>query len=393
LESEAEAIIVLRKHLKFIALVVLAAIILWWFGRDLDWAEVSRSVRQSDWRLLGLAFAVVCVTYLLRAYRWGALLAPLTRVSLRELFVATTVGFSAVFLAGRAGEIVRPVVLPMRDRRVRPSASIVTIMVERICDMLAVVVVFAINLLWFTVPVARVAEFTHGRAGRFVLLMFTHGRIAGLLLLAVVALSLVGLAWFRRRSPSAIGWLDKRFHRWRLMPDRLGLAITSTLEQLARALGVLVNARELVVIVGWTSFIWLAITLANWLVLRAFGLPFGFREAIFVLGWALVGSLVPTPGGAAGAFHAATAFGLIVLGVPENQAAAVSIIIHLIDFGPALLFGFYYFLRGEISIKRLRQLASPEAVEHAVEDEMIAPAGSTRTDELDKTEDAEPMKV
>jgi glycosyltransferase 2 family protein len=382
----------LRKHLKFIALVLLAALILWWFGRGLDWTEVGRSVAQSDWRLLSLAFAIVCLTYLLRAYRWGALLAPLTPASLRELFVSTTVGFSGVFLAGRAGEVVRPVVLPMRDRRVRPSASFVTIMVERICDVLAVVVVLAINLLWFSVPVERVAEFTHGRAGRFVLLMFAHGYMAGLLLLAGVALSLVALAWFRRRSPSAIGWLDRRFKRWRLMPDRLGRAITSLLEQLARALSVLANARELIVIAGWTALLWFAITLANWLVLRAFGLPFGLKEALFVMGWSLIGSLVPTPGGAAGAFHAATAFGLIVLGVPANEAAAVSIIIHLIDFGPALLFGFYYFLRGEISITRLRQLASSEAVEHAVEDEMIEPVGAT-ADNLKEAEHVEPIKA
>jgi uncharacterized protein (TIRG00374 family) len=381
----------LRKQLKFIALLLLAVLIFWWFWRrlGLTWAEVSASVAQSDWRLLALAFSVVCFTYLLRAFRWGALLAPLTPTSLRELFVATTVGFSAVFLVGRAGEVVRPAVLPLRDRRVRPSASFVTIMVERICDMLAVIVVVALNLLWFSLPVERVAEFAHGRAGRFVLLMFEHGHVAGILLLVGVALSLVALGWFRRRSPSAINWLDQRFKRWRLMPKRLGHAITSTLEQLARALRVLADARELVVIVGWTSMIWVAITLANWLVLRAFGLPFGLKEAAFVMGWSLIGSLVPTPGGAAGAFHAATAFGLIVLGVAEAQAAAASIIIHLIDFGPAVIFGFYYFLRGDINIGRLRLLTSTEAVEHAVEDEEIAPLGKTEG----STEEAEPVKA
>jgi hypothetical protein len=385
----------LRKYLKFIALLLLAVLIFWWFWRrlGLTWDEVRDSVAQSDWRLLALAFVVICVTYGLRAFRWGALLAPLTPVSLRELFVATTVGFSALFLVGRAGEVVRPVVLPLRDRRVRPSASFVTIMVERICDMLAVVVVVAINLLWFSVPAERVAEFAHGRAGRFVVLMFEHGHVAGLLLLIGVALSLVGLAWFRRRSPSAINWLDQRFKRWRFMPKRLGHAVTSTLEQLARALSVLADARELVVIVGWTSLIWLAITLANWLVLRAFGLPFGLKEAVFVMGWSLIGSLVPTPGGAAGAFHAATAFGLIVLGVSENQAAAASIVVHLIDFGPAVLFGLYYLLRGDINIGRLRQLSSSEAVEHAVEDEEIAPVGATRGDTEGQTEEAEPVKV
>ena len=76
------------------------------------------------------------------------------------------------------------------------------------------------------------------------------------------------------------------------------------------------------------------------------------------MGWSLVGSLVPTPGGAAGAFHAATAAGLIFLGAAREQAAAVSIILHLVVFAPAVLFGLYYLLRGDIRFKRLRQLTS-----------------------------------
>jgi hypothetical protein len=115
----------------------------------------------------------------------------------------------------------------------------------------------------------------------------------------------------------------------------------------------------------------LTITLANWLVLLAFGLPFGFKETIFVLGWGIVGSLVPTPGGAAGAFHAVTAAGMMFLGVAREQAAAASIVIHLVDFAPALLFGLYYVLRGDVTISRVRELSSSEAVEHAVEDEEL----------------------
>jgi uncharacterized membrane protein YbhN (UPF0104 family) len=147
----------------------------------------------------------------------------------------------------------------------------------------------------------------------------------------------------------------------------------SILEQLASALRVLVDARELAVTVGWSALVWLGITLANLLVLRAFGLPFGITETIFVLGWSLVGSLVPTPGGAAGAFHAATAAGLIFLGVPRDTAAAISIVLHVVDFGPALIFGIYYIIRGDINLSRLRALTSSESVERAVEDEPILP--------------------
>ncbi|MFN2512705.1 MAG: lysylphosphatidylglycerol synthase transmembrane domain-containing protein [Pyrinomonadaceae bacterium] len=349
-----------RKYVEFGALCALAVGILWWFGRQLNWGEVRLAVSHSNPYLLSLAVLIICLAYLLRSYRWGALLAPLGPTKLSHLFAATTVGFGAVFLIGRMGEVVRPVVLPMRDPGVRPSSSFVTIMVERIYDMMAVVVLFALNLLWFTPPTKMEAE-------------FSRVRIAGIVLLIITIAAVAGLTWFRRRSKSTITWLERRMDRLAFIPVRLRHAFISILEQLAKALRVLVDARELAVTIAWTALLWVGITLANLLVLRAFGLRFGISEAIFVLGWSVVGSLVPTPGGAAGAFHAATAAGLMFLGVALETAAAVSIVMHVVDFGPAVVFGFFYVVRGDINLTRLRSMMSPEAVEQAVEDEMVVP--------------------
>ena len=55
----------------------------------------------------------------------------------------------------------------------------------------------------------------------------------------------------------------------------------------------------------------------------------------------------------------------------RDQAAAISIVVHLVDFAPAALFGLFYFLRGDVNFSRLRQRVSTDAVEHAVEDEQI----------------------
>src|SRR5260370_27115562 len=70
-----------------------------------------------------------------------------------------SVGLAIVFLVGRAGEIVRPMWLPMRDHRVRPSAALVTIFVERVFDLASLIVFFSVSLIWFTAPAGREAEF------------------------------------------------------------------------------------------------------------------------------------------------------------------------------------------------------------------------------------------
>ena len=338
----------MRRYLKFAVLCLVAALALWWFAHDLPWVEVRREVGQADWRLIALAVLIVCNTYVVRALRWRVLLAPLAPARWRDLFAATTVGFGAIFSVGRAGEILRPAFLPLRDPRVRPTTAFITIGVERICDMSAVVIIFALNLLWFRAPGGDPAAYALVRRVGLGMLCALIGGIVALLLL-------------RRHAHAVTAWLDKRAARAPRLVARVLKVVTGLIGQLAQALGVLTDARELVIVVGWTAFLWGIIALANLLVLRAFHLPFGVSETLFVLGWALVGSLVPTPGGAAGAFHLVTAAGLVFLGVAEAKAKSVSIVLHLVLFAPAFFFGLYYFLRSDVSLARLRALATAEA--------------------------------
>jgi len=198
-------------------------------------------------------------------------------------------------------------------------------------------------------------------------------RVAGIVLLIVMLAGVFVLTEFRKRSQRAITLISGVLEGRRFVPPRLSRAIVSVVEQLARALRVLVNTRELAITMGWTALVWLTITVGNLLIFRAFGLPFGMTETIFVMGWALVGSLVPTPGGAAGAFHAATAAALIFLWRNPREGGGS---FHRDAFGrfqPSLVLGLYYLLRGDISLARLRSRTSAEAVEHAVEDQSVLP--------------------
>jgi glycosyltransferase 2 family protein len=347
-----------RKYIEFGVLCLLASFLLWLFGRNLDWVEVRGALSNSDPYLLSAAVAIICLLYFFRAFRWGALLKPLRATRFSDLFAATTIGFSAVFLIGRAGEIVRPVVLSMRDPQVRPSASLVTILVERIYDLTAVALMFAVNLIWFNPPFALGVS-------------FDQVRLAGFGLLSAIVLGIIFLTWFRKRSSVVIAFFERLFSHWRIVPQRLAKLVLRVFEQLAQALRVLVNPGELAETIGWTVLVWFGIAIANLLVMRAFHLDVGLPETIFVLGWSLVGSLVPTPGGAAGAFHAATAAGLLFLGVHKETAAALSIVLHLVDFGPALLFGLFYVIRGDLSFSRLRAMLSPEPVKPVIKEEVV----------------------
>lgn len=305
--------------------------------------------------MLGASVLIICVGYLLRAVRWKVLLEPITQSSLKELFATTTVGFTAIFLIGRAGEIVRPMWLPMRDRRVRPSAALVTLGLERIFDLAALVTFFAVNLLWFKPQAGREQE-------------FQYVTVVGWLMFAGVILGFVALIIFQRISGRFIEWIARVTDKtW--IPGRVQKIILSVLERFSSALSIMRDWREMFWVSFWTFLLWLAIALPTWLVLLAFGLPMTFSDSLFIMGFAAVSSVVPTPGGAAGAFHTATAASLLFLknDIRREDAAAVSIAMHLVYFAPAVFFGLYYFFHGDISVERFRSLLSSENAEREIE--------------------------
>ena len=77
------------------------------------------------------------LTYLIRAWRWGFLLAPLARVPLLRLFSITNVGFAAGLVIPRAGEVVRPY-LVARHHGLKTSAAFASIILERLFDLITV---------------------------------------------------------------------------------------------------------------------------------------------------------------------------------------------------------------------------------------------------------------
>src|SRR5688500_2090256 len=186
----------LRKYLKITFLLLLTIFIFWIFGRNLDWGQVRASLSQADPWYLSAAVLIISTGYLLRAIRWKVLLSPITESSLKELFATTTVGFAAIFLIGRTGEIVRPMWLPMRDRRVRPSAALVTLGLERVFVLAALVCFFAINLMWFTPPAGREVE-------------FEYVATVGYALLGAVVLGFAGLIIYQRISERIIAWVAR----------------------------------------------------------------------------------------------------------------------------------------------------------------------------------------
>ncbi|MEK6322139.1 MAG: lysylphosphatidylglycerol synthase transmembrane domain-containing protein [Acidobacteriota bacterium] len=357
----------LSRRVKTILSLLVGALFVYWFVHKLNWLEVWIEVRKTNSAQLGLALALLVGTYFVRVLRWRELLEPMARPSLSALFRATMIGFTTLFFAGRAAEmIVRPAALSVKEP-VHPSASYATVMIERVFDMVMVVVFFAVNLVFFEY-IARDAD---------AMRVFGWIKVTGIVLLIMAAAGIYGLSAFRRRRNGALTYLEAKL-AW--LPKSASAAVMSLLRHISEGLAVLHDVRGLTVTVSYTVLLWLMVAVAHLLVVRAFGIPYQdvpFTGAVFVMGLSMLGSVVPTPGGATGPFHTATAAGLAFLGVEQNKAASVAIILHLLIFTPATVFGMYYLAKEGLSLGRLRRIGEQhagedrvgEAVPHAQENE------------------------
>ncbi|MCS6816586.1 MAG: flippase-like domain-containing protein [Blastocatellia bacterium] len=332
-----------RKGVTFIFWLLVAAGLLGAFWYQLDWPLVRESLRRMNVTLALLAIVPILATYLTRALRWRVFLTPVRTPTLGNALAATVIGFSTIFVFGRIGEATRPLVLSLRER-IRPSATLATILIERICDMITVTVAFAVSLFFVC---------NSSRSPEPLAALRNFGEAALLLSL----LGLVGLSVFRFRADGILEVLERR-SRW--IPEKLRRPALNLLRHLADGLSVLHDVRALARAVGYTLMTWGLVTASFWLVVRAFGLHLTVASVIFVIGFAMLGSLVPTPGGSAGAFHTTTMLGLMWLGIERNTAASMALIMHVVSFGPALLVSPYFLRRGGFSWGPLRELVLAE---------------------------------
>jgi uncharacterized protein (TIRG00374 family) len=333
------------KNLKSVLILAIGLGLAWWFISRLDLDTVGAHLRNARiWPLLSAAL-LINLTMFARSLRWQALLSPIRATKLSNLLAATSVGFGAIFVIGRAGEIIRPAVLSLRER-IKPTATFATILIERLFDTTAVVSLFAVNLLFFKLP----PDQSDANALDAI-------RSVGLALLIGVAVGIALLVRLRLKAAAVIEW-TKRRGAW--LPRKLSYPLLNFISHLADGLSVLLNLRALAVTIFFTTCVWALVAAATWLTLFAFGLNFPISHTIFVLGFGLVGSVAPTPGGSAGAFHAAAAKGLEFLGLDPNLAASIAIVYHLIAFGPPFLIGLFYLIRDDISLGQLREMIASE---------------------------------
>lgn len=338
-----------RTALRAAISLALAALLLVLFLRTLDFAAVGRAIAHAHVGWLALATGAGLIgTPLVRSWRWALLLRKAGRPSALQLNSATSIGFAAsTLLPARAGEIVRPVVLA-RTAGLPVAPCLASIALERLIDLVTVIVLFVVYALGWT-PSGMGGD----EAGRFELLR----RSAFLLgLLTLSGLAFLGfLAAKRERTDRLLKPLLGP------LPAKIGAKAESILVSFLDGLGSLGSLRDALVVTAASLFLWSIIAFQIWATLHAFDLVFPFPVTYFVLTWAVLGLAIPTPGGVGG-YHAAVAYSLTgFYGVAKNTAAAFALVSHALSFVPITLIGLVFLVLGGFSLRSLATEREPSS--------------------------------
>jgi uncharacterized protein (TIRG00374 family) len=285
----------------------------------------------------------------IRALRWKYLLEPLAPTTFASAFRATAVGFAAsTVLPARAGELIRPYFLARQTRyahheRMSATAAFATIILERLLDLVTVLVLLAMFVFVFD----RDLAVTHPEA---IIWLKWIGAMAGLASLVALIVLFV-LAGDPERLRRTLERLE------RVVPSTFAGLIARVAEKFARGLGAIRRPRRLFVALIWSFPLWLSIAAGIWAVAVAFRIAMPFSGSFLIIALLSIGVTIPTPG-AVGGFHAAFRYGATAFfGAPDDAAVGAAIVAHVLSQGPSLLLGLIFAAQEGLNLTGMQRLA------------------------------------
>ena len=329
-------------------LVSLLAIALFaWFLSHANLASVWTQVKRARIDLLVAGFFAVILTYVIRAWRWQYLLHPIGPTRFRTAFRTTVIGFAALgVLPARAGDVLRPYLLA-RQEGLLVSATLATIVMERVLDLIAVLALLALYVWGIADSAALPPALLRG--------IEVSSALAG-----AVAIALMGVMWVFATHPERIGGLV--FAMARVLPHTVADRLAGLARTFSGGFAAAREPRAMAAAIAWSFPLWLAIAAEAWLVTIAFDIAMPFTGTFLLQALLVIGVAVPTPG-AVGSYHEAYRIGVTTFfGAPEDTAVAAAIVTHAISYFPVVLAGIVFMAQDGLSFGRIKALASTKEV-------------------------------
>ena len=320
------------KNWKFWLGVLISAILLYFSLRGLKIAEMWEVLKTAQYLWLIPGVAVYFVGVWVRAWRWHYMLRPLKKIPTRTMFPVVAIGyFGNNVLPARAGEVLRAFILRKREG-VPVSASLATVIVERIFDGVVMLGFVFVNL-------PELARLT-GDAGLVGSLNIRDLALIGVVVFVGALLVFLLAAMFPLVTERIVRWFIQRLVPERLREKVLGLAL-----RFLSGLEALRAPQEALMIFLTTVIIWLLETAKYYFVMHAFPFEVSFFSLMLMNGIVNLATTLPSAPGYVGTFDGPGIAVLMAYGVSQEVAAGYTLVLHLALWLPITALGAFYFLR------------------------------------------------
>jgi len=323
----------LRNAIRLIVGLAVSAACLWFATRGTDWDAVRRVLLGARFHWVAAGAAAGLAAIMIRAHRWQLVLRPVALVPFGPAFSATAIGFAATsVLPLRLGEFLRPALLARRvGFGISPALS--SVVLERLFDMLFVVLCFlALSLLYPLPADLRRAALLLGAAataGFVVLLLAQRHR-----------------AWAERVIEGVLAWL----------PAGVGRGVRPLAAGFFDALGALESGHILGRVVLYSALLWTANALPFLFALLALGIgaplvPAALASIVIVAAFVFM----PQAPGFVGTWQAGCVLALDLFGVPKELAVGYSLLTWIVQMLVNVGLGGLFMGREHLSFRQLVQ--------------------------------------
>ncbi len=290
------------------------------------------------------AIAACFADFMLSAVRWRMILESAGKINFRTAYHGTMIALMVnCILPGRAGEIVRPVIL-YRQEEVPLSIGLASVIVEGIFDIILLLLFFSVFLYFFQIDPdfqMRLGDMQLNGAT-----LETVGKsMLKLCLTLICGIILISFKKTRNHITGAIKripdfvWFANSDLKQKIR-EKLCIPLLNVVGNFVTGFSLLKNVEKTCLCVLLTVVIWLLTALFYYIVAAGcLGVSLSFPEAIAVMVIISFFISLPSVPGFWGLWEAGGVFAMSLFGVDVRDAASFALVSHLVYIFPVILAG------------------------------------------------------
>jgi uncharacterized protein (TIRG00374 family) len=312
--------------------LLISAVFLYLAFRNVDLPEMLDALEKANYWWLVPGIAMMFISLYIRAYRWQYFLLSIAKIPIKKLFSAMMIGYMANnVMPLRLGEIMLALAIGNATKISRTSAF-ATILVERIIDVISLLIILGFTVFFYDFP--------------------PNIKNAGVIIFVGSVVLIVFIVLLMEKTEKTL-----RFIWWLCLPlpRRIRKSINKNMRKFLDGFAVFRQTHHFPTIIIQSILLWLLYAGIIYVTFFAFKLKIDDNSLVIaslvILVMVSIGIMIPSSPGFIGTYHYLCQQGLALFGVAETDALSFAIVLHISNYIPVTLVGFYYFWKQNLHFR------------------------------------------